>query len=82
MNKDWVIYNLKEAKEELDRTIVDIENDPEYDLGVFFVSMQHLYHHLNTAWNSQNASQKEVEECIQENFNKWGEFPKDIPNFE
>ena len=27
----WVLWNLKEAKQELDRTISKIEGDPEYD---------------------------------------------------
>lgn len=31
MNRQWVIWNLKEAKEELDRTIAELESDPEYD---------------------------------------------------
>ena len=31
MNRKWVLDNLREAKEELERTIADIELDPNYD---------------------------------------------------
>lgn len=76
MNKRFVIFNLKEAKEELDRTIKEIQENKAYDFGEFVVAMSHLYHHLNTAWNAQDASEKEADECSDENFNKWRKFPK------
>lgn len=54
MNRDWVLSNLREAQEELNRTIGEIEADPEYDVGEFMVAMQHLYDHLNTGWTSRD----------------------------
>jgi len=77
MNKEYVLWNLKEAKEELDRTIKEIENEPDYGYGDFVVAMTHLYHHLNTAWNAKGASKAETDQCSQEDFNKWRQFPSD-----
>ena len=33
MNKDWVLFHLKEALEEIENTIKDIEKDLEYEYG-------------------------------------------------
>ena len=76
MNLPNILYNLEEAKEELDRIITDIKKNEDYEYGEYLVAMGHLYHHLNTAWNSRNASEKEVEECSDKNFKKWRRFPK------
>lgn len=78
MNKDYIIYNLKESLESLVSIIENIEKNEEYENGEYSVDMQHLYHHLNTAWNARNTSKLESEECSEENFGKWREFPSDI----
>ena len=77
MNIQWILSHLNEAKEELDRTIKDIEKDEDYDYGEFVVAMSHLYNHLNTAWNSRDATIQEAEECSEEDFKRWRKFPKD-----
>ena len=51
VNREWVLFQLREGQEELNRTIAEIAADPDYDVGEFIVAMQHFYHHLNTAWN-------------------------------
>jgi hypothetical protein len=76
MNLEYILYNLKEAKAELDKMIKKIEKDENYDSGEFVVAISHLYHHVNTAWNSRNASMNEVKECSDKNFKKWHKFPK------
>jgi hypothetical protein len=78
MNKEWVVWNLKEAQKELTRTIADLESDSEYDYPEFSVAMAHLYHHLNTAWNSRDVSEQVASECSQENFDRWRQMPTDI----
>ena len=78
MNKQWVIWNLKEAKKELDGTIAELESDFEYDSPELSVALSHLYHHLNTAWNARDASEEAVDECSVENFAKWRQLPDDI----
>lgn len=78
MNKDYILFHLREAKEELDRTVVAIESVPDYDFEEFVVAMQHLYHHVNSAWNARDAPPSDAEECSQENFVRWRQFPTDI----
>lgn len=76
MNKEYILYNLKEAQEELSRTVIDIETDAEYEYGDFVVAMSHLYHHINTAWNSQNEPKEVTDECSEVNFEKWRQHPQ------
>ena len=77
MNKQWILFHLGEALEEIESTIKDIEGDPEYDTPEYSVAIEHLYHHVNTAWNSRNSSDIETEDT-DVNFKKWRQFPKDI----
>ena len=78
MNKEYILYNLKEASKQLAETINELETDKGYEYGEFRVDMEHLYHHLNTAWNAQNSSDQESRECLESNYSKWRQFPKDM----
>ena len=75
MNKEYIIYNLREAQEEIEETIQNLETDTEYEFGDYIVAMSHLYHHINTAWNARDAGELEVEECSENNFAKWRKMP-------
>ena len=79
MNRDWVLFHLTEARDEIDKTLSEIRETPDYDYGEFWVAMQHLYHHANTAWNSRDASKAEVEQASDDDFNRWSQFPTDLP---
>jgi len=79
VNRDWVIFHLTEARDEINKTIAEIQETPDYDDSEFWVAMQHLYHHANTAWNSRNASPADVQPITHENFNRWSRFPEDLP---
>lgn len=78
MNKNWISFHLREALEELTRTIAAIETEPQYDEVEFGTAMGHLYNHLNTAWNSRNVDAKRTAECSDEDFYEWRAFPSDI----
>tara|TARA_B110001452_G_C15083414_1_gene377996 strand:+ start:511 stop:759 length:249 start_codon:yes stop_codon:yes gene_type:complete len=78
MNKEWVLFHLKEALEEVEDTIKDIESDESYDESEFSIGMTHLYHHVNTAWNSRSSKDEEARESNDANFEKWRKFPIDI----
>ena len=75
MNRDHTLFHLREAREELNITITEIEQDAEYDYPDLVVAMNHLYHHLNTAWNGRDATPEAHEDCSEENFNSWRKFP-------
>jgi hypothetical protein len=82
MNRRWVRWHLTEALEALEKTIQELDDDPEFDDAVYWVDMQHLYHHLNTAWNARNATEAEVEPGTDADFNRWSKFPNDLPMME
>ena len=78
MTKDYVLWNLQEAAEELSRTIQSLRGDADYGDPELGVAMSHLYHHLNTAWNARHATRAQVEECSAEHFSAWRQFPSDV----
>ncbi len=77
MNLENITFHLIEARGALDDILKSIKEDEEYFEGDLSQAMSHLYYHLNTAWNSRNASPKDVRECSDENFNLWKKFPQD-----
>ena len=78
MNREHTLWQLHEAAEELQRTIREIERKPEYDYAEFVVAMQHLYHHLNTAWNARDESPERIQACTDIDFDRWRQFPQDL----
>ncbi|MGC4095727.1 MAG: hypothetical protein QM706_01310 [Nitrospira sp.] len=78
MNRDHTLWQLHEAAEELQRTICEIEDKSEYGYGEFMVAMQHLYHHLNTAWNARDESPERIQACSEADFVQWRQFPQDM----
>jgi hypothetical protein len=40
-----------------------------------WVGVTALLSHLNTAWNARDASKAATDECSQENFIRWRQFP-------
>jgi hypothetical protein len=78
MNKNAILFNLVEAREELDSTINELESDLGYGEPELMVAMMHLFHHVNTAWNARNSTAEEWQNCSDEDFNRWGRYPTDL----
>ena len=78
MNKHSLLFNLHEAQEHIDSIVKHLQYDDAYDEGNLAVDMQHLYHHINFAWNTRNESEQATDECSDENFQKWRQFPTNI----
>jgi hypothetical protein len=78
MNKDFVLFHLAEAENAIRDTIADIKSDPEYEYGNFRVDIEHIYLHVNSAWNARDASENAAKECSQVDFDRWRQFPTDI----
>jgi hypothetical protein len=78
MTRDYVLWNLREAAEALTGLIAEMEGNPEYDQGQFELDLNHVYHHINTAWNARNASRDRTEACTEQDFQDWRQFPTDI----
>lgn len=77
MNKRFVMIHLQEAMEQLQDTIKAVQEEGDYGREEFQVGMGHIYHHLNTAWNAQDASAERHKACSDEDFNTWRQFPKE-----
>ncbi len=78
MNRDLVLFQLREAREALAHCIHDMEQDADYFRVEFMIDMTHLYHHLNTAWNARAASTERATACSEEDFRLWRQFPVDL----
>jgi len=75
MNKDFILFNLQWAKEQIVQTIQSIESDPDYHYGSYLVQMTLIYEHINTAWNAREVSDAQAKECSEEDYNKWRQYP-------
>ena len=78
MNRDHILSHLREAAEELDGTVREMEANPGYDVGELWVAMQHLYHHLNTAWNARDLPPERTATPTEEDSRSWRGFPADL----
>lgn len=79
MNANVILFNLKEAEEELRRLIAAFEASPDYSFENYHVGMAHLYHHLNTAWNSRNVTREQWRDPSDGAFQRWEQMPTDLP---
>lgn len=77
MNKDAVIFHLKEGLEELEKTLRHLESNNDYSKTDLEMGMGHLYHHLNTAWNGRNQPDEKFNNCTEEDFERYRKFPKE-----
>lgn len=78
MNKDWILFHLREAREELKRTITQVEAAPGVDEIELEIAIAHIYIHLNTAWNSRALRGERIAAQSEEDFYNWRTFPTDI----
>jgi hypothetical protein len=78
MNKGWILSHLREAQEELGRTIARIESAVTVDEIEFEIGLAHMYNHLNTAWNARAASNQQIAALTDDDFYRWRAFPADI----
>ena len=78
MDKEWILFQLEEGLEQLQQTIEKINSDKEFCEVDFKIDMEHLYHHINTAWNSRLSSSSETKEQSDLDFKTLRQFPIDI----
>jgi hypothetical protein len=69
-----LMYDLDDAKEDLDTLMAAMQNDPEFDEECFRVRLGHIYWHLNRAWHRRNVPDDtgDTEDA------KWGQFPSEL----
>ena len=78
MNWEIILYNLKEAREQIEEIekLVAKENSPSE--SEFQIKLEHCYHHLNFAWNIRHSSTDDYRNLSDKDFNKWSKFPKNF----
>lgn len=71
-----MLFHLREAHEALGKLIQGIEEEPEYyfDDAVLKIEFEHIYHHLNTAWNGRYLDWDEADS--EEMFYQLRRFPQ------
>jgi hypothetical protein len=77
MNREVILFHLKEAAKELESTIEEMADNPKFSEESFGVAMGHAYHHLNTAWNGRNQTNKQFRACTDDDFDRFRRFPKE-----
>ncbi len=78
MYKEFIVSELKEAKKELEQMIGEIEKDTDCDFNDYFIEIQHIYHHINKAWNMKKEDKETIKNCSEKDFFRWSKFPSDI----
>ncbi len=76
-NRELIARNLREALEQLEEIVESITSDPEYPEEQFRIHLEHVYHHLNFAWNIRDADEARVIRCSDEDFREWSRYPAD-----
>ncbi len=56
VNKDWVLYQLRQARGEIDGVIDRLESNSDDIESEFKACMTNVYQRLNSAWNSRVES--------------------------
>jgi hypothetical protein len=75
MNRNVVLFHLREAAYQLKNTIQELESKPDYGREEFQVEVGHVYHHLNTAWDGRDQTDAQFEKCTDEDFERFRRFP-------
>jgi len=80
LNRESISFQLREAQEAIATLLEDLA-DPEeqdYDEERFTIDMTHIYHHINSAFNTRFAREDYYETMTQEEFDQNERFPTDI----
>ncbi len=71
-------FHLKEVQDDLTLLRADLENE-EMDNVELYIRIAHLYHHMNSAWNSRRYDSLDNPELLlEQRFMELSEFPKDL----
>jgi len=78
MNLDYILYNMREAHKDLGRAIEELVAESTHYESDLYLAMQHVYHHLNTAWNARHSTPEQSGVCTAEDFHRWRQYPPDL----
>ena len=76
LNWEIIAGNIAEAREQLEAIESSAKaGEPPSEIE-FRQMLEHAYHHLNFAWNARRVKSERYRSLTDEEFNKWGGFPK------
>ena len=78
LTSENITHNLEDALDGLQKLNQRISSGEITDEVEFQIAMQHIYHHLNFAWNTRRESIEKYVGMTEEQFNQWGKFPEDL----
>ncbi len=81
MNWKIIAGDIKEAREQLEKIEKLIDGKIRPSEGELLVMLSHAYHHLNFAWNTRRIATKQYACLTDQEFNKWGKFPREVMSF-
>ncbi len=76
MNRKFITYNFQEIQEEVELVLRQMASGASHE--TFYRSVQHIYHHLNIAWNARDTGTDVVFDLDDPRMDTWKEFPTDI----
>ena len=78
LNRNWMLSQLRQVRDDLVSLVATMEEVPAVDQAAFAEVMEDVYQHLNTAWNSRNASEDELDAVAGGAFEDWARMPSDF----
>ncbi|MFV3409511.1 hypothetical protein [Bdellovibrio bacteriovorus] len=77
MNRKFITYNFQEIEEEVAFIMSRIKNGMSHE--DYYKSVQHIYHHLNIAWNARaEDADGTIPDLDDPRMDEWKEYPKDM----
>ena len=78
LNWEIILSNLAEAREQIEE-IKKLAKEGKKPSGIELqIKLEHVYHHLNFAWNIRHKSSFNYSKLSNEEFNEWSKFPTEI----
>lgn len=78
MDKKCTKQDINEAKEQLEEILKKLNKDDLYDITEFELDMQHVFSHLNVAYNTRNWTEEAIKNFNQEDYEKCKKTPNDL----
>ena len=79
IQKDLILLNITEAREQLQEIEESLNNEEEFteiELKLK-IDLENAYHHLNFAWNIRKLTDDEVARMTEHNFSELSKYPGD-----
>ena len=78
INWEIVLSDIADARSDLQYIEHRVKSGHALNEEEFRVTLQHVYHHLNFAWNARHQSTERYANLTDEDFISWGQYPADI----